>query len=205
LSGFDPSATLATNTSATILRTLVDTDLDGSGISLYARNSLSSWDIYDWDNDNEQFLLRYSGVGSTTDSIPFMKNLNGSHFYDINQSHAEIIETQEDVKGVKVFFRLWGENNARQSANFSLYYATNFGSRAINNRATLTNPSHGGISGNSVQFITADNGATLYSVIWDLQADGVSPGSFYKLIGQIVINRPQRRRKKRKAWYKKIF
>ena len=97
---------------------------------------------------------------------------------------------------------MYGEKGTAQSANISINYATDPLDVSFPNAATLVNASAGTISGNSVTGLSANNGATLYTVVWDIRADGYDPNTRFKLIGSILVNRPILRRKKRKRWYK---
>jgi len=196
-------ATLASNWSdASVIKSLVDSEnsVDGSNIYLYIRNSSSGYDVYRWTGATLQLQFSISG-SNTQHSIPFTKNSQGNTFYQAGRDHAEITEVESIAGGLRISYRIWGANNYVGPAAFQVFYGSDTSTFA-STPATLASPNIGVVSGNTVSGITADNGGTLYTVVWSLQADGFSHMDRYRVTGQLSINYPARRRRRRKRWYR---
>ena len=149
-------------------------------ITLYwAANGLPStpWQAFQW-NSGSALTFIDSG-GSAADSMPFIKQTQGSSFWAVGQDSIDIIFKTAVLGGLQYSFKLYS-NSGTDSVTVQAWFANATSPYPVT-AATLSNPSSGTLVGNTVTGLIADN-TTIYQVTWQSQIDGINPGQFFQFV-----------------------
>ncbi len=148
----------------------------------------TSWSEFRW-NGNASLI----GVGGAANStggdtghvLPFFNVPSGDRTYTSGGLHASIELLTPVLGAEQVSFRLFSSSGT-PTVNFRLFY-TKDGDTATT-LATIQNASAGTIVSNQITGLTADTtGSTTYTVEWDTETDGLSPGQQVVLVGEISL------------------
>lgn len=172
---------------------VVDQEANPGGVPeiwLYFRadgNAATPWSVYKW-NGNAA-LIGNAGApndsgGSAQHGMAFQKNGTGKVFWTEDELDMSIEDISGDFGGETISFRLYSASGT-ETVNVDFYYGLD--GETATQAATLSNASAGTIVGTQIQGLTADNGATLYTVKWEAETDGLSGGDTAQLQGRVSV------------------
>jgi hypothetical protein len=132
----------------------------------------TGYGVYAYTNDSTELSSPAAGP-STAFAIPHQKS-GGNDRVNKGSGNQCAIETATPVSGAyRVSYRVYG---TVASQTVRLYYSTD--QETPNTLATISAQTGGGAvgGGNSVTGVTGDDGVTLFTLDWDLTADGIVNG-----------------------------
>jgi hypothetical protein len=137
-------------------------------------------------NGTAAVMTSVDNGGSNQQALSLTTNIGGNYFWTDGERTLEFIGRTPVTNGQRLQFQLFSETGTDVvSVRFYRGTADTEYPTAL---ATLSNPSHGAISGgNTNTGLTANNGATTYEVTWEAVTDGFSPGTRYKLTGEQFV------------------
>jgi hypothetical protein len=175
---------------------LVDQEANPGGVPeiyLYYRangTATTPWAVYKW-NGNATLMGNggaATGVGGDgSHSMAFDQLGSGKVFYSEDQLDVSIELIEQALGGQTVSFRLYSATGT-ETVDVDFFY--NDESEAANTGpASILNASAGAIVSDVIEGLTADNGATLYTVLWDTTptGDNVPNGTAANLQARVSV------------------
>lgn len=132
-------------------------------------------DLYQWVDDATPMTLVDTG-GDAADAAPALAQAGGERIWTNGEMDILITNRLPVLGGERIFFKAWG--SVGLADKIVRFYFNKFG-EPIAQQMTLTGTATGGTAirvGSQVNNVEADDGATEYSVIWDIGADLVNTG-----------------------------
>jgi hypothetical protein len=123
--------------------------------------------------------------GNVLHAIPWGYQNGGEIFWTSGANHIEVVSKTAVIGGIRYTFRLYSLTGT-DIVNVRAWQ-TNAAGEYLTTAATLANPSHGSMSGNSNIGLTANNGATSYQVTWNVTADGMVSGQRGKIVFEVYV------------------
>ena len=139
----------------------------------------SSYSVYTF-TDTSTLLSSPAAGPSTTFSIPSQK-VGGGDRINRNVANQCIIESAGEVLGgYRISYRVYGTQSGQ---SVTLYYSVDQETPTTGPASISAQTGGSGISGgNTVTGITGDDGVTLFTLDWDLEADGIADGESVHII-----------------------
>lgn len=135
----------------------------------------TAWSVYKLNGISAMVFLDSGGLAS--DAMPFYTQVDGDVFFSSGQKKIELISRTAVPGGVRYSFKIWG---ASETVSVRGWYCPATGDFP-DTAATLSNPSVGVLSGNTVIGLTAD-GITTVQLTWLAATDGFATGDFPKFL-----------------------
>lgn len=167
-----------------------DVDASPGTVSIflyYATNGTDATTLtmYQW-NGTGSVITQVDTGGDVTHSIPSGFPNHGERIWSPGELDVKIAGRTAVTGGEQVSFTAYGGGSG---FNFKLFYSTN--GHPDLQEATLAGPVTGGsatLNGglNRVEGVAAD-GTTVYTVVWDISADGITPGERVIRAPQILV------------------
>ncbi len=147
----------------------------------------NSWSVYEWNGDAA--LIGNSGAandigGDVSHALNFEATGNGKRFWTEDELDISIELLTPVLGAEEISFRLYSPSGT-ETVKVSFFFDTD--GETSNTLCTLQNASAGTIVSNEITGLTANNGATLYTVEWDAPTDGLSQGQRTQLTGLISL------------------
>jgi hypothetical protein len=156
----------------------LDTTVGTTEIYLYHSTdsvATTAYTMYKW-NGNSSVITSVDVGGVVAHALPTGYANNGERIWTAGELDIKITSVVATLGGEQISFIVYGGGTNRK---MKLHYA--LGGEPVLLEATLMSPVTGGsatfnVGLNQVEGIAAD-GATVYSIVWDLPTDGVDSGT----------------------------
>lgn len=148
------------------------------------------WQVYKWNGFGTPIGNGGSPTGSGGDGshcMGFDGIGSGKVFWSQDQLDCSIESIAQALGGQLVSFRLYSESGT-ETVDVDFFYSAE-GESAQSGPATLLNASAGTINANVIEGLTADNGTTLYTVLWNTTAtgDNIANGTSANLQARVSV------------------
>jgi hypothetical protein len=132
----------------------------------------TGYSVYAYVNDASELVSPVAGPNASF-TFPHQKFGGGLHVHKATGNQAIIENGEPLLGGYKLSYRVYG---AIASQTVRLYYSTD--QETPDQQATISAQTGGGGigGGNSVTGVTGDDGVTLFTLTWNIGADGVPSG-----------------------------
>jgi len=141
------------------------------------------WTVYQWQGSGSVMTQLDTGGGSTTQALSLTTFSQGSYFWADDANHVELTNRTPLSNSLRLYFVVSSDSGvavvdvrAWRGSALQEYPIT---------AATLTDPSSGSMSGNTITGLIADN-VTVYQVTWQTGTDGFAAGDPYSLILEVM-------------------
>jgi hypothetical protein len=146
----------------------------------------TGFSVYDWNDDPRALMLQIDSGGDVAHALPKGYPNNGERVWTAGELDIKITGRAAVLGGEQVSFIAHGGGTGRK---MKLYYALQ--DEPVLAEATLAAPVTGGSATfngglNQVEGIAAD-GATVYTIVWDVQADALAGGQRARRIPQVFV------------------
>lgn len=160
--------------------------VDPSKYVYYARSRTvnDSWSVFQWMGNAAVMQQIDSGGGNGAMALSAPPVPTGSYNWADGENTVVLLDRSPLNGALRLYFALYSDSGAAVvdvnafTASLTQEYPTTV--------ATLTDPSSGSMSGNTITGLVANNGVTTYEVTWQAATDGFSSGDVYSIILEVV-------------------
>jgi hypothetical protein len=143
-----------------------------------------SWSVFQWMGNATQMQQIDSGGGNGAMALSLPIVPTGSYNWADGENTVVLLDRSPLLGALRLYFALYSDSGVAVvsvnafTASLTQEYPTTV--------ATLTNPSSGSMSGNTITGLVANNGATTYEVTWQAATDGFDSGDAYSIILEVA-------------------
>ncbi len=149
-------------------------------------NPTNAWFMWEWNGPSS--LLTGPTVGPTNVRLAMPQNGcigGGNQIFTEGELDVRVENTVSILGGEQISFRAYGDVGPTDKI-IDFFYGVEEGIPTA--QCTLTGAVTGGVAtrnNNQVEDVQADDGATLYTAIWDTPTDGINPGDRLHIMARI--------------------
>jgi len=149
-----------------------------------SRTVNDSFSVFQWMGNATVMQQIDSGGGNGAMALSAPPVPTGSYNWADGENTVVLLNRSPLNGALRLYFALYSDSGAAVvdvrafTASLTQEYPTTV--------ATLTNPSSGSMSGNTITGLVANNGATTYEVTWQAATDGFSSGDGYSIILEVA-------------------
>lgn len=152
----------------------------------YARSRTvnDSWSVFQWMGNATVMQQIDSGGGNGAMALSAPVIPTGSYNWADGENTVVLLDRSPLNGALRLYFALYSDSGVAVvdvnafTASLAQEYPTTV--------ATLTAPSSGSMTGNTITGLVANNGVTTYEVTWQAATDGFNSGDAYSLILEVV-------------------
>jgi hypothetical protein len=144
---------------------------------------VSDWTVFQWQGSGSVMTQLDTGGGVSSQALSVVTYSQGSYFWSSDANSIELTNRTPLANALRLYFVVFSPSGTA-TVDVRAWRASALEEYPIT-AATLTDPSSGSMSGNTITGLIADN-VTVYQVTWQTATDGFAAGDPYSLILEVL-------------------